>query len=73
MLACQHRRLVMSKASINKLKRIEAFSENYGKLLTLETLAFKKAGSWEKVRSDWWLALIFFFDRAFYQGRSDLL
>lgn len=54
-----------------KLKKIEAFSENYRNLLTSETLAFREAGSWEKVRQDWWLALIFFFDRAFYQGRND--
>lgn len=58
---------------IDKLKKIEAFSENYRNLLTSETLAFREAGSWEKVRQDWWLALIFFFDRAFYQGRNDKL
>ena len=56
---------------MDKLKKIEAFSENYRNLLTSETLAFREAGSWEKVRQDWWLALIFFFDRAFYQGRND--
>ncbi|MDY6892883.1 MAG: hypothetical protein SVO26_04095 [Chloroflexota bacterium] len=56
---------------MDKLKKIEAFSEKYINLLTSETMAFREAGSWEKVRQDWWLALIFFFDRAFYQGRSD--
>ena len=55
------------------LRKIEAFSENYRTLLTSETLAFKEAFSWEKVRQDWWFALLFFFDRAFYQGRNDLL
>ena len=39
----------------------------------METLAFKEGGAWDTVRQDWWLALIFFFDRAFYQGRSDIL
>jgi hypothetical protein len=56
---------------MDKLKKIEAFSEKYRNLLTSETLAFRESGSWGKVRQDWWLALIFFFDRAFYQGRND--
>lgn len=56
-----------------KLKKIEAYSQNYRALLSSETMAFKEAGSWEKVRRDWCLALIFFFDRAFYQGRNDQL
>ena len=55
------------------LKKIEAFSENYKSLLSSETLAFKEAGSWDRIRQDWWFALLFFFDRAFYQGRSDIL
>lgn len=63
----------MTQVSMEKLKKIEAFSDNYRDLLAVETLAFKKAGSWEKAKEDWWPALVFFFDRAFYQGRSDLL
>lgn len=55
------------------LRKIEAFSENYKSLLSSETLAFKEAGSWDRIRQDWWFALLFFFDRAFYQGRSDIL
>lgn len=58
---------------IAKLKKIEAFSEDYKILVCSDTIAFDKAGSWERVRQDWWYALIFFFDRAFYQGRSDKL
>jgi len=58
---------------MEKLKKIEAFSDNYRDLLTTETLAFKEAGSWKGVRQNWWLALLFFFDRAFYQGRNDIL
>lgn len=55
------------------LRKIEGFSENYKALLTSETLAFKEAGSWDRIKQNWWFALLFFFDRTFYQGRSDLL
>ncbi|MFW6118157.1 MAG: hypothetical protein ACOC6R_01520 [Chloroflexota bacterium] len=58
---------------IAKMKKIEALSEDYKRRTSVETIAYKKAGSWEKVRQDWWYALIFYFDRAFYQGRSDSL
>jgi hypothetical protein len=58
---------------IAKMKKIEAFSEDYRRRMSAETIACNKAGSWERVRQDWWYALIFFFDRAFYQGRSDKL
>lgn len=54
-----------------KLKKVEAFAKDYATLMCSETIAFDKGRSWEKVRQDWWYALIFFFDRAFYQGRSD--
>lgn len=58
---------------VKKLRQIETFSDNYRSLLCSETIAFNRGKSWEKVRQDWWLALIFFFDRAFYQGRSNTL
>lgn len=63
----------MGKSNLEKFKKIEAFSDKYRSLSELEGLAFQEAGSWEKVIEDWWLALLFFFDRAFYQGRSDKL
>ncbi|MFC1972513.1 hypothetical protein ACFLVE_03815 [Chloroflexota bacterium] len=56
-----------------KLKKIESFSKHYEALMTCENIAFTKAESWDRVRRDWWYALLFFFDRAFYKGRNDTL
>ena len=38
-----------------------------------ETLSFIEEKDKSKILNDWWLSLIFFFDRVFYQGRSDEL
>jgi len=56
-----------------KLKKVEAFSKDYAALIRSDTIAFKEAKSWERVRENWWYALSFYFDRVYYQGRNDKL
>ena len=56
----------------NLLKYIEELSENYMRNMIQETRSFFLAkGKKEAILNSWWLSLIFFFDRVFYQGRSD--
>jgi len=61
------------RLTVEKLKRIADLSNDFKIRTPAETIAFKKAKSWDCVRQHWWYALIFFFDRAFYQGRNDVL
>jgi len=58
---------------MEKLKKVEAFSNDYAALIRSDTIAFKEAKSWERVRENWWYALLFYFDRVYYQGRNDKL
>ena len=53
----------MNKYVMNKLRKVEVFSANYRTLLSSETLTFKAAGSWDRIKQDWWFALLFFFGR----------
>lgn len=56
------------------LKKIESLSEYYMKEVVQVTHSFKAAkGDKNTILNDWWLSLIFFLDRVFYQGHSDNL
>jgi len=56
-----------------KLSIIASFSKSYHDDTLKKQKAAAKISSWNNVLNDWWLALRFFFDRAFYQGRRDKL
>lgn len=54
--------------------KIESLSEDYMEIIKTETFSHAEArGDKSKILNDWWLSLIFFFDRVFYQGRKDTL
>ena len=55
-----------------KLSIIASFSKSYHKICQDQKTAMG-ISRWGEVLNDWWLALRFFFDRAFYQGRRDEL
>lgn len=59
------------KSSI--IKKIAALSGPYKKMFENTSLSYKKIGSHEKIREDWYVSLINFFDRVFYQGRRDVV
>ena len=59
---------------IKLMKWIEGLSESYMENMRLETLSYKLANSDEnKILNSWWISLVFFFDRIFYQGRRDVV
>lgn len=55
-----------------KMSIIASFSKSYRKICK-DQKADMGISRWNEVLNDWWLALRFFFDRAFYQGRRDEL
>jgi hypothetical protein len=56
----------------NLMRKIESLSKDYMKIIEDETLSFTLAtGDRYRILNSWWLSLIFFFDRVFYQGRRD--
>jgi len=64
-----------------QLRALAKFATAYGEETLRQGQAYRLAMQrgfteqqvWHAIASDWWLALIFFFDRAFYQGRRDQL
>lgn len=59
---------------IGAMKKIETLSEDYMKIIENETESYRLVNKDKsKILNNWWLALIFFFDRVFYQGRKDEL
>jgi hypothetical protein len=55
-----------------RLLAISDFSLHYTKMCEKQKKGLEIT-SWGMLLNDWWRALIFFFDRAFYQGRKDVL
>lgn len=56
----------------NLLNKLAGFSRYYMEEVVAEGLAFKKADNDKsRIVQSWWLSLVFFFDRVFYQGRRD--
>lgn len=55
-----------------KLRIISTFAFRYREICD-DLLRKMGATSYNQVSQDWWLALRFYFDRAFYQGRKDEL
>ncbi len=54
------------------MRQLARFSSKYEELLAWEKREeLLRLPSWETLRTDWWTALLFFLNRAFYQGRSD--
>lgn len=53
-----------------RLSVIVSFSKAYRRICDDQKAAMG-ISRWDEVLNDWWLALRFFFDRAFYQGRRD--
>lgn len=54
------------------LMKIESLSDYYLSMMKQETRSYIMAGGdANKILDSWWLSLIFFFDRVFYQGRRD--
>jgi len=54
------------------IKKIESLSQDYMTSVRDETISYALANKDKsKILNSWWLALIFFFDRVFYQGRRD--
>lgn len=53
------------------IKKIAALSGPYKLMFENTSLSYKEVRSHEKIRDDWMLSLINFFDRVFYQGRRD--
>ena len=59
---------------VEAMKKIETLSEDYMKIVENETQSYKLTNKDRfAILKDWWFALIFFFDRVFYQGRKDKL
>lgn len=56
-----------------KILIIARFSKSYHHDTLKKQKSAAGISSWNHVLDDWWLALRFFFDRAFYQGRRDEL
>ncbi|HUT59380.1 MAG TPA: hypothetical protein VNA25_16140 [Phycisphaerae bacterium] len=54
----------------NLLRQLARFSSRYETYLASEKQSFGLP-SWEALRTDWWIGLRFFLNRAFMQGRRD--
>lgn len=53
------------------IQKISALSESYKEMVLETAPAFEGENNLKKVLNDWYLSLIFFFDRVYYQGRRD--
>jgi len=59
--------------SIQRIRKIAALSCQYRKMFEDTAPSYQNNATIDQIKNDWWLALINFFDRIFYQGRSDEL
>lgn len=57
--------------NLKLIKRIASLAQNYQRMVLNSAPAFLEEKNLDKIKDDWWLSLIYFFDRVFYQGRND--
>ena len=58
---------------VDLIKKISELSDSYKEMVFNAALVFQREKDLDKVLTDWYLSLIFFFDRVFYQGRTDIV
>jgi len=55
------------------IKKITELAHNYRTLFEKSSVSFQRKPNHIEIANDWWLSLISFFDRVFFQGRNDIL
>jgi len=59
------------RLNVKIIQKIASLSSFYKKRVFDTAPAFLEERDLKKIKDEWWLSLIYFFDRVFYQGRND--